>query len=170
MAKKKNKHVDETSAEEVTEGIQKLVQGNIQETIVIDQEEDEPQGPDVGDVAEENEIPKLEVVEGEVVGEKVEDPAAIAQLSKPPFVERVQQERITQQPNAMVENLKKTIFDKHANRGQLAVEFAKAILSSQGLKSNTEQIVKRSFEITDGIQVEIDRGYNAEMTKRITGQ
>lgn len=170
MAKKKNKHVDETSAEEVTEGIQKLVQGNIQETIVIDQEEDEPQGPDVGDVVEENEIPKLEVVEGEVVGEKVEDPAAIAQLSKPPFVERVQQERITQQPNAMVENLKKTIFDKHANRGQLAVEFAKAILSGQGLKSNTEQIVKRSFEITDGIQVEIDRGYNAEMTKRITGQ
>jgi len=214
--KKKGTTKKDTSTEEVTDGIQKLVKATAQEPIVLDQEEDEPQGSDadnvdVGesirekiaefgkeqsdkfqemtekseavddhDLGEEGEgeeeaapEPEIEVLEGEIVEEKVEDPTALARLSEPPFEQRSQanqiEQRPAQQPNAVVEKLKKTIWDKHGNRGQLAVEFAKAILSAQGLKSNTEQIVKRSFEITDGIQAEIDRGYNEEMTRMITG-
>jgi hypothetical protein len=175
--KKKGTTKRDISTEEVIDGIQKLVKATVQEPIVLDQEEDdEPQGSDADNIVEEEVTPEpeIEVVEGEIVGEKVEDPAALAQLSKPPFEQRSQadqvRERAAQQPNAVVEKIKKTIFDKHGNRGQLAVEFAKAILSAQGLKSNSEQIIKRSFEITDGIQAEIDRGYNEEMTRMITGE
>jgi len=172
MKKKKDTPADKANAEEVTDGIQKLVQGNTQEPIVLDQvEDDEPQGPEEGDTVEEEAAPETEVVEAEVVEAEVVEAevveAEVAQLSRPPFQERARQE---QQPAHMADPLKDAIFKKHSNRGQLAVGFANAILGAQGMKSNSEQVVKRSFEVADGIQAEIDRCYNEEMTRRITGQ
>ena len=169
MTKNKNK---DTSAEEVTDGIQKLVQGNVQEPIVLDQEEEEqePQGPNIEDIDDDEALPKLEVVEGEVIEKKGEDPAAIAHLSRPPFEQLVEKVQEEQQSNDFVDQLKSSIFKKHSDRGTLAVSFANSILQVQGLRGNSSQIVKRSFEIADDIQAEIDRCYNEERIRRIPGQ
>ena len=166
MTKKKDKN---TSAEEVTDGIQKLVQGNVQEPIVLDQEEEEqePQGPNIEDIDDDEALPKLEVVEGEVIEKKGEDPAAIAHLSRPPFEQKAREE---QKPHDFVDQLKNSIFKKHSDRGTLAVSFANSILQVQGLRGNSSQIVRRSFEIADDIQAEIDRCYNEERIRRIPGQ
>lgn len=57
------------------------------------------------------------------------------------------------------------LFKKHSSRGQLALEFAKAIVSRQGLKSNTKQIVDASFQLADEMQKEIDRSYLEEKNR-----
>jgi hypothetical protein len=54
------------------------------------------------------------------------------------------------------------LWKKHSNRGQMAVEMVKS-LGATDTSLSVDELIQKSFDLVDGIQAEIDRGYNSDI-------
>jgi hypothetical protein len=55
------------------------------------------------------------------------------------------------------------LWAKHSNRGQMALEVVKSIVSAGSSNMQREEIAEYAFKVVDDIQAEIDRAYHADV-------
>ena len=78
-------------------------------------------------------------------------------------VQQSAQPEVHNAATALTDEQQKVIWDRHANRGSMALQAVLAIVGEDAMDTPAGEVVDYAFKLADGIQREIDNGYKMAM-------